>query len=167
MESRPSGDPSLGGPTPPLLLRTCHVATSGCGCIPKVHLQAQAQAQPRALSPEVRCITQGVRPATGAQLVVIALAYTTNSFLLRFLGGWGAEVDEGDYLYEWTDSDAGQDYGTSSVVCLALTTDLRTLLCVTRDGTAHSFMVSGFEGICTCALILSFSICSTALPARR
>lgn len=99
--------------------------------------------------------------------MVIALAYTTNSFLLRFLGGWGAEVDEGDYLYEWTDSDAGQDYGTSSVVCLALTTDLRTLLCVTRDGTAHSFMVSGFEGICTCALILSFSICSTALPARR
>jgi hypothetical protein len=60
---------------------------------------------------------------------------------MRFSGAWGPDIEEGEYMYEWSDGSRGQGQTVRTAACMALSPDLETLLCVTRDGIAYSFAV--------------------------
>ena len=140
-------------------------------CFPRSALQAQAQAQPCAASFGVSCAIQGRHSEADARITVLALSTRQPSLLLRMSGnawasleGEGA-VEEGDYIYEWPILPTGGGSSSSSggggrshsgrgsgrrlagsgppntMACLALSDDLRRLLCVTREGNAYGLHV--------------------------
>lgn len=136
-------------------------------CYPRSALQAQAQAQPRAASFEVSCAIQGRHPEADARITILALSTRQPSLLLRMSGNAWASLEgcggvkEGDYMYEWpilptsggrssgTNGGGGRSHSGSggrlfsgrgpsnTIACLALSEDLRRLLCVTREGNAY------------------------------